>query len=672
MIKPDPPASLADTREAIERMDARGEHRHAGRRGAGREHRARSRRVGRRVADRRADQLVRQPGARGADRGDRRAPLPGLPGHALVGRAARVPRVRADADRVHELVRAAEGRELRQRPAGAARRRRRQGRREHPALGRRPDDDAGGRAEPDLRRSSPGPPAASPARCSSRARRASTTSSPSTWAARRPTSRCARTASRRSAARPSIGHFRIKVPSVNVHTVGAGGGSIAHVPELTKALRVGPQSAGADPGPAAYGKGGAEPTVTDANVVLGHLPPRLLGGEMELDVEAARAAVQTIADAMGLAVGRGGGRGHPRDRQREHGRRAAARLGAARPRPARLRARRLRRRGAAARERGRGDHGLVPGARPAGAGAALRHRRPRRRLPRRVRADATSASSATPSGGEVARDPRRARRAGDRVARRRGHRRGGAARSPTAPTCATTGRATRSRSRSTRTRCGDGLADLEERFNALHEQLYGFRMTGTAGEIVNLRAIGFGAVPKPELPVGERGGADASGAVVDEHDVVFDGERMPTKIYDRAKLAPGNSFDGPAIVTEFDSTTVVLPGYAAESTQLQHPHQPEGVRRESDDSHRRAADRRDPDDRRRPDHPGHHRGRAQERPLRDGRGALPLGDEPRHPRAARRVPDDHRPARPHGRRPVRRVHQRDDGGLGPGRSTRAT
>src|SRR5256886_6092491 len=99
----------------------------------------------------------------------------------------------------------------------------------------------------------------------------------------------------------SIGHFRIKVPAVNVHTVGAGGGSIAHVPELTKALRVGPQSAGAEPGPAAYGKGGTEPTVTDANVVLGHLPPRLLGGEMELDVEAAHRVIRTIAEATGLA-----------------------------------------------------------------------------------------------------------------------------------------------------------------------------------------------------------------------------------------------------------------------------------------------------------------------------------------------------------------------------------
>src|SRR3954453_21369777 len=98
----------------------------------------------------------------------------------------------------------------------------------------------------------------------------------------------------------SISHFRLRIPSVNVHTIGAGGGSIAHVPELTRALRVGPQSAGAEPGPAAYGHGGTEPTVTDANVVLGHLPPRLLGGEMTLDVDAARSAVQKIADATGL------------------------------------------------------------------------------------------------------------------------------------------------------------------------------------------------------------------------------------------------------------------------------------------------------------------------------------------------------------------------------------
>ena len=110
-----------------------------------------------------------------------------------------------------------------------------------------------------------------------------------------------------------------------MHTVGAGGGSIAHVPQLTGALRVGPQSAGAEPGPAAYGQGGVEPTVTDANVVLGHLPADLIGGEMALDVEAARAAVQQVADAMGLGA-RGGRRRHPADRQREHGGRAAGDL----------------------------------------------------------------------------------------------------------------------------------------------------------------------------------------------------------------------------------------------------------------------------------------------------------------------------------------------------------
>ena len=108
-----------------------------------------------------------------------------------------------------------------------------------------------------------------------------------------------------------------------------------------------------------------------------------------------------------------------------------------------------------------------------------------------------------------------------------------------------------------------GLSDLEQRFNGLHEQLYGFRMHDTACEIVNLRAVGFGAVPKPDLPTGELGDADASGAVTEEHEIVFRGERVPTKIYDRARLAPGMQLDGPAIVTEFDSTTVVLPGYTA-------------------------------------------------------------------------------------------------------------
>jgi N-methylhydantoinase A len=81
----------------------------------------------------------------------------------------------------------------------------------------------------------------------------------------------------------TVGDVTVRASSVDIRTVGAGGGSIAHVPELTKALRVGPQSAGADPGPAAYGRGGTEPTVTDANIVLGYLPEmQKLGGDMVL------------------------------------------------------------------------------------------------------------------------------------------------------------------------------------------------------------------------------------------------------------------------------------------------------------------------------------------------------------------------------------------------------
>ena len=99
-----------------------------------------------------------------------------------------------------------------------------------------------------------------------------------------------------------VGHLSVRASSLDVKSVGAGGGSIAYVPELTRALRVGPQSAGAVPGPVAYGKGGTEPTVTDANVVLGYLPENLLGGTFKLDREGAKRAVQTIADKLGIEL----------------------------------------------------------------------------------------------------------------------------------------------------------------------------------------------------------------------------------------------------------------------------------------------------------------------------------------------------------------------------------
>lgn len=100
----------------------------------------------------------------------------------------------------------------------------------------------------------------------------------------------------------SIAGFPLLMPMIDIHTIGAGGGSIAHV-DRGGAFRVGPQSAGAVPGPAAYGHGGKEPTVTDANLVLGRLVPQdFLGGSMKLDAEASTAVVGELAQRLGLSL----------------------------------------------------------------------------------------------------------------------------------------------------------------------------------------------------------------------------------------------------------------------------------------------------------------------------------------------------------------------------------
>jgi N-methylhydantoinase A len=97
----------------------------------------------------------------------------------------------------------------------------------------------------------------------------------------------------------SVGAFPSKIPMIDVVTVGAGGGSIAWLsPEGT--LKVGPQSAGADPGPLCYGKGGRDVTITDAHVFLGRIPPHLLGGEIPLDVDAADRGIRELAERLGL------------------------------------------------------------------------------------------------------------------------------------------------------------------------------------------------------------------------------------------------------------------------------------------------------------------------------------------------------------------------------------
>ena len=359
-----------------------------------------------------------------------------------------------------------------------------------------------------------------------------------------------------------LGHFRVKVPSVNVHSVGAGGGSIAHVPEITKALRVGPQSAGADPGPACYGKGGEEPTVTDANVVVGHLPPALIGGEMRLDVEAAKAAVGKIGFALGLDLYQAAQgildivnenmvgalrlvsvqRGYdPRDF-------ALVAFGGAGPMHANAVARLM---------------GSFPVLVPPGPGllcaegdlvADFREEFARTFIRTVGQATVEEVIGILTELGEeawswleregIAEERQSLNHSVDVRYYRQGYE---------IPVSVTL-----------RDLEQEGIDLLTRRFNELHEQYYGYRMSAEC-EVVNLRAVGVGAVPEPQLPEAEEmAGPDASGAVVDEHKVYFEGEWMPTKIYDRVKLEAGNRISGPAIITEFDSTTVVLAGFTGE------------------------------------------------------------------------------------------------------------
>ena len=333
----------------------------------------------------------------------------------------------------------------------------------------------------------------------------------------------------------TIGHFRIKIPSIDVHTVGAGGGSIAHVPELTGALRVGPESAGAEPGPAAYGHGGTAPTVTDANVVVGHLPPRLIGGEMELDVEAARTAVGTIAEAMGLSLEEAAegilkivnenmaGALRVISVQRGHDPRefALVAFGGAGPLHANAVAELM------------GSFPVIvppsPGLLCALGDLVADFRNEFARTLIRLTAEVTADEIDSVLGELEGRarewmDAEGIEGAIEFHADMRYHGQGYEIPVP----------------------IGD---DLEEKFNALHEQLYGFRMPDTASEIVNLRAVGTGDRPKPELPEGELHGPDPGGS---------------GPVYERGSLQPGNRISGPAVITEFDSTTVVLEGYEAE------------------------------------------------------------------------------------------------------------
>ncbi|MBT6277871.1 MAG: hydantoinase/oxoprolinase family protein [Chromatiales bacterium] len=355
----------------------------------------------------------------------------------------------------------------------------------------------------------------------------------------------------------SLGYYPIKIPSVEVHSVGAGGGSIAHVP-MTGALRVGPQSAGAMPGPACYGHGGGEPTVTDANVVLGRLPPSLLGGEMSLDVTAAEVAVNKVAARLGLSTQQAAQgildivnenmlgalrlvtvqKGlDPRDFALVafggagplHGNAIAMLAGCypviIPPTPGVLSALGFLY-SVAKNEFAQTFIRNLDNVEAAEIAAVLT----------RLGADATQwlSEEGIAGGDQLVRYEADVRyfRQGYEVALDV---------HPDRFSSAT-------------------LDDLVDRFGAVHERLYGFKLDA-AVELVNLRAVGSGQVRKMELPRMSGGSSDASGAAMGREQVFFDGSFESASIYDRLKLQAGHLIHGPAIITQTDSTALIHPGH---------------------------------------------------------------------------------------------------------------
>ncbi|UHQ95069.1 hydantoinase/oxoprolinase family protein [Haloterrigena alkaliphila] len=358
-----------------------------------------------------------------------------------------------------------------------------------------------------------------------------------------------------------VGYREFKSRAVDVNTVGAGGGSIARV-QLSGSLQVGPESAGADPGPACYGQGGEEPTVTDANVVLGRIPSNVqLGGTMDLDRDAARDAIQTVADE--------------RDSSVEEAAQAILDIvnenmyGALR---------------VVSVERGYDprDFGLVAfgGAGPMHANALadvmdayplivppgpgvmsafgfltsdVQNEFSETYLKTDQDVDGAAVYDAYQELKQEATDWLVSEGVGEEnhafeyYADCRYYRQDVQMSIPIDVS---------------NLRTDEGIAEIKDDFEARHEQRFGFSLDAPL-EIANLRVIGKGTIQGVTLEEREVGGEDPSEAEVGTQEVFFDDSYHETPIYDRTLLRPGNAIAGPAIVTDDDSTVVVQPDHTA-------------------------------------------------------------------------------------------------------------
>ncbi len=358
-----------------------------------------------------------------------------------------------------------------------------------------------------------------------------------------------------------IAGWPVAIPVIDIHTVGAGGGSIASV-DAGGALRVGPQSAGADPGPACYGKG-TRPTVTDANLVLGRFAGGgLLSGEMQLDLNRAASVIDELAQDMSQASS-------------QTVTREQAALGVIRVANANMeRALRI-----VSIERGHDPRrftlltfGGAGGLHAAALAGALRI--PRVLIPvdpgafsalGTLLADVIKDYSRTVMI-TIDRQPGISRRVEEEFSRleKRAARELGSEGFLSSYVKLIRSLAMRYRGQSFELEivaAGD-LGECVEAFHRAHQERYGHADPHRVVEIVSVRLRGVGVTEKPELERARR--VKRLKAPQDRSALVWIGEkRRRVSVYDRAGLRPGVVVDAPAIITEYGSTTLVPPGWRA-------------------------------------------------------------------------------------------------------------
>jgi len=357
----------------------------------------------------------------------------------------------------------------------------------------------------------------------------------------------------------SIGPYPVRTPMVDVNTIGAGGGSIAWI-DAAGGLRVGPHSAGAEPGPACYGRGGDHATVTDASVVLGYLNPvRFAGGSMMLDVRAAERAVAAIGQRLGVDTVAAAAGIHRviHSRMADQIRLVTIKrgydprqfslvvLGGAGPVHG----------AALAEEMGMAEV-LVPEAPGVLAAfgllaAAVEHHNARTL---QARTDVADLSDVNRCLGELdAAGRARMREEGVpgpevRVAYAADMRYVGQAYELEVPIAAPV--------------TPERVPEIAAAFHAVHERVYGYARTQQPVEFVNFRAVHTYPLPRPVVTPAARPSGTLADARLGERRAYFAGF-VPTAIYERARLPLGARLAGPAIVEQSDTTTVIPPGVTA-------------------------------------------------------------------------------------------------------------